>query len=376
MKILMLNHEFPPVGGGAAPVTLELCRHLVGMGHHVDVVTMHYGDLPRHECIDGVNIYRTPAIRKRPNICYTHEMATYLPGALCRTLRLAKKEKYDVIHCHFIIPGGPLAWIVSKVSKIPVLMTCHGSDVPGYNPDRFGFMHKLLLPVWRSLVRSYDMLVSPSESLKNLVENSCPCVSVKVIPNGIYASSFDTCDKTKSILMCSRILPRKGFQYVIEAIHDIDMDWEVNVVGEGPYLEELRSLAEGLKAKIVFWGWLDQKDPKFRELYQESSIFVFPSEAENFPTVLLEAMSAGMAIITSTAGGCPEVVGDAALLVEPRDVNGIRESIMRLIGSRELRQQLSTAALDRVEQFNWSNVASRYVDCYRELADKKNRSNT
>ena len=91
MKILMLNHEFPPVGGGAAPVTFQLCRQLVLIGHKVDVVTMHYGDLPGFEVIDGINIYRTPAIRKRPNICYTHEMATYLPGALCRTLSLAKK---------------------------------------------------------------------------------------------------------------------------------------------------------------------------------------------------------------------------------------------------------------------------------------------
>ena len=115
----MLNYEFPPVGGGAAPVTFELCKHLVRMGNRVDVVTMHYGDLPRFECVEGIDIYRTPAIRKKPNICHTHEMATYLLGAIWRTLCLVKRKKYDLIHCHFIVPSGPLALFVSKFSKIP-----------------------------------------------------------------------------------------------------------------------------------------------------------------------------------------------------------------------------------------------------------------
>ena len=137
MKILMLNHEFPPVGGGASPVTFALCRQLVKMGNDVDVVTMHYDKLPRFEQVEGFGIYRTPAIRKRPNICYTHELATYVPGALFKTLRLSRQKRYDVIHCHFIVPGAPLGWLVSAFSGTPLIITCHGSDVPGRNPDRF-----------------------------------------------------------------------------------------------------------------------------------------------------------------------------------------------------------------------------------------------
>ncbi|MBN2377577.1 MAG: glycosyltransferase, partial [Sedimentisphaerales bacterium] len=92
MKILTLNHEFPPVGGGASPVSFELCRHLVQLGHQVDVVTMGFGGLPGREVVDGVVVYRTPALRKRADICHTHEMATYLPGALPRALGLARRN--------------------------------------------------------------------------------------------------------------------------------------------------------------------------------------------------------------------------------------------------------------------------------------------
>jgi len=370
MKILMLNHEFPPVGGGASPVTFELSKQLVQMGHRVDVVTMHYRDLPRFEIKDGVYIYRTPSIRKRPDICYTHELATYLPGALIKNIRLARKQKYDIIHCHFIFPSGPLAWLVSKFTGIPFIITCHGSDVPGYNPDRFKLMHKMLLPLWRFLLRRTSLLTSPSESLKKLILDSFPDAKINIVPNGIYTDRFSPGKKSESILMCSRILPRKGFQFVIEAVKDMELDWQVHVVGEGPYLPELNKLAEGSKTPIKFWGWLDKKDPKFYELFNTSSIFVFPSEAENFPAVLLEAMSAGMAIITSTAGGCPEVVGKAGLLVEPRDTEGIRNTLQKLIESDKLRQQLSEAALKQVEQFNWNNIALQYLNCYNEVINK------
>ncbi len=367
LKILMLNHEFPPVGGGAAPVTFDLCKQLVLKGHKVDVVTMRYDRLPRFETIDGVKIYRTPSIRKRPNVCYTHELATYFPGAVIKTLRLAKEEKYDIIHCHFIVPGGLLAWLVSKLTDIPFIVTCHGTDIPGHNPDRFGLVHRLIGPLWRFLAKRSAALTSPSESLKKLVLENCPEAKVHVIPNGIFIDQFKPAEKIKSILMCSRIFKFKGFQYVIEAVKNMKLDWQVNVIGEGPYLPELRRLAEGSETEIKFWGWLDKSDQRFHELFSKSSIFVFPSEAENFPIVLLEAMGAGMAIITSTAGGCPEVVGSAGLLVQPRDVGGICQSLEKLIYSDNLRRQLSMAALDRVQKFSWENVVDRFIQLYEQI---------
>ena len=361
----MLNHEFPPVGGGASPVSFELSKELIRMGHRVDVVTMHYGDLPRFETVEGINIYITPAIRKRPNICYTHELATYLPGAMIKTIRLARREKYDIIHCHFIIPGGLLAWIVSKVTKIPFLITCHGSDVPGYNPDRFGLIHKLLLPAWRILVSRTSLLTSPSQYLKRLILQNHPDANVTVVPNGIYTDQFDRVPKEKSILMCSRILPRKGFQYAIEALRDMELDWQVHVVGEGPYLPALKRLARDSKTPIKFWGWLDKSHSRYYELFNKSSIFIFPSEAESFGMVMAEAMAAGNAIIASNIPAHREVLGNAGLLVEVRNVEQIRKQLQRLIEDEHLRQELEEKARLRVsEMFAWEVVAQKYVDCY------------
>lgn len=366
----MLNHEYPPVGGGGAYVTSELCKHLAGKGHRVDVVTMHYKGTPRFECINNVNIYRTPAIRKKVNICYTHEMATYLPGALKKTLSLAKKNKYHIIHCHFIVPGGPLAWTVSKLTGIPFLITCHGTDVPEHNPDRFNLTHKIIAPAWRFLARQSPLLVSPSNFLKEKIIKNCPQAKVSVIPNGIYIDNFEPKAKIKSILMCSRIFEFKGFQHAIKAVKKLNLGWEVNIIGQGPYLPELKKIAESSQTPIKFWGWLDKKERKFYDLFNESSIFIFPSQAENFPSVLLEAMSAKMAIITSNAGGCPEITGDTAMLVPPADPDSIKENLEKLIFNENLREQMAEAALNRVKQFTWENVSNQYIEAYQEICKR------
>ena len=367
LKILMLNYEFPPIGGGGGVVSSELCRQLVKMGHHVDVVTMHYRDLPRAESLDGVNIFRTPALRKRGDLCRTHEMASYLLGAGPRTMRLIKRTRHDIIHAHFMIPTAPLAWLAARLTGRPFIVTCHGSDVPGHNPQRFVRTHKLILPAWRFLTRRCDRIICPSAALRQSIRKHTPDATVDIIPNGIDCQAFTPTEKTDSILMCSRLFDFKGFQYAIDAIKQMNLPWQVNIIGEGPYLEELKTRAADSATPIKFWGWLGKSDPRFYELFKASSIFVFPSEAENFPTVLLEALASGMAVITSTAGGCPEVVGDAALLVEPRDPDAIADKLRQLVNSPQLREKLMAAALARAGKFSWPGIAQQYVDTYREV---------
>ncbi len=368
MKILMLNYEYPPVGGGAAPVTAQLCRHLVRLGHSADVVTMRYKNLPKEEIADGVRIFRFPSYRGRPDICRTPEMATYLLGAWRPAVKLARQNGYDMIHAHFILPTSPLARHIRRHTGIPYLVTCHGSDVPGYNPDRFGFQHKLLLPYWKKLVHGSQGLVAPSQSLKNLMLGHCPDLDIRIIPNGYEGMHFNTSRPRKNqILLCSRLLPRKGFQYVIEAVRDLSLDWQVHIVGDGPYMETLKKLAGGSKTTIVFHGWLDRSDLKFKDLFETSSIFILPSEMENFPTVLLEAMSAGLSIITSAAGGCPEVIGNAGLIIEPANTNALRSAILSLTGDIELRDRLANLGKKQVELFSWETVARQYQKLYQSI---------
>jgi glycosyltransferase involved in cell wall biosynthesis len=213
------------------------------------------------------------------------------------------------------------------------------------------------------------MIVSPSYSLAELIALQNPSTPVEVIPNGIRVYQYDYSNRERNrILIVSRFFERKGVQYFLRALDGLSIPFKVDIVGTGPYLPTLKKIANIVKtsAEIEFHGWIDQKKPKLQELFEGASIFVMTSESENFPMVLLEAMNAGLAIITTRSTGCEEVVGDAALLVAPKDAEAIRAALIKLAGNPDLSDQLGKDAYSRVAQnFDWPVVAEQYVQVYR-----------
>ena len=362
----MLNYEFPPVGGGASIVTYNLSKELVKLGVDVDVVTMGYKGLPKFEHIDGIRVFRVPCIRKRKEICHAHEMLTYNISAFFFILKLMRKNKYDLNHTHFIIPTGALSYLLKKLKGLPYIITIHGSDVPNYNPDRFSHIHTVLQPAWKRIVQNADGVIPLSNSLKELLLQKIEIDNITIIPNGFDQTLFNPKEKEKKILLVSRIFERKGFQYFLEAIRGLDLDYEINIVGEGPYKENLIHKASSLNEKVNFLGWVDTA--ALHDLYAISSIFVFPSTAENFPMVLLEAMASKMAIITTNSTGCPEVVGDSALLVRPKNAHDIRDALLKLQDNDMLREELGNKARQRLEDnFTLEEVTQHYLQLYKEV---------
>ena len=366
MRILMTSYEFPPIGGGGAAVVAGLSRQLAASGHEVDLVTMSFRGCPRQEQVNGVRVHRVPCVRRSKHNCTTPEAMSYLAGAMPVIRGLLARKRYDVMHAHFILPDGLLAWRVRRATGLPYIITAHGTDVPGYNRHRLRFMHGLLRPLWKQVVAGASRIVCPSEILERLVVAQHPAAhKTIVIPNGLEVGEYTPRGHDARILVVTRMLERKGVQYVLDSLAQSPVEPEVHIVGDGPFLPELRRQAVALDSPARFWGWLDNRSPQLRELYESAGIFVFPSEAENFPVVLLEAMAAGLAIITTEGTGCAEVVGDAGLLVPVRDSRAIGRALQRLIENPELRRTLGTAARRRIEEnFTWSAVARRYVDEY------------
>ena len=144
MRILTLTYEFPPVGGGGGRVAFELVKQLEARGHEIDVLTMRYRDLPHLENLgDRVRVHRVPSLRGRVDISHTYEMLTYVCMGLLAALRLARRNRYDVCHAHFILPTGLVALALNRLTGLPYLLSAHGSDVPGHNPNRFRIQHRL-----------------------------------------------------------------------------------------------------------------------------------------------------------------------------------------------------------------------------------------
>lgn len=367
MKVLSLTYEYLPIGGGGSRVAAAVNEELVRLGDEVTVVTSAMRDLPRHEVVNGVAVHRAACVRRHVHYTTAAELLTTLLPAYRLAARLIRENRPDVIHTHFIVPSGLVAWALARRFGIPYVLTAHGSDVPGYNPDRFGLLHRWLRPAWNRILSGAAAVTSPSRFLAELMcAHGCP-LPIQVVPNGHRPRAPLGEARRNRVLVVARMFPRKGVQHFIEAVRSFGADWEFVIAGDGPYRAELEALARSVASRVRFVGFVDCET--LRALYESSRILVFPSLQENFPMVLLEAMDAGCAVITTDAEGCAEVVGDAGLVVARGQSQGIRTALERLMTDPALVDDLARRGQARAAALAWPIIVRRY----REILEAASR---
>ena len=357
MKILFLNYEFPPIGGGASPVSLEIAKGYASRGHHVDVVTMSYRGLPDSEVIEGVNVYRVKSLRSRVEICHPWEQLTYLISAWRFLSRRLATIRYDINHTHFIIPTGVLALWLKKKYGIPYVLTSHGSDVLGQN-KRFAMLYPFLKIPWLSIVRNAKCVTAPSEYQMQRIRDITRDGKFKIIANGLDLTRFKPMNKKKTILVVSRLFQNKGIQDILDALSGMDLDgWRVNIVGDGPYREELmeKARANGLTDRVRFLGWIDNDSAEMKELYGTSRIFISASYFESFGLSVLEAVSAGCYPLVSDIGGHRFIIHDDRFFFQKENIEDLRKKLSRLLGHAIADNNIN------IKRFSWSNVIKDYI---------------
>lgn len=363
MRIAMLCREMPPVGGGAGAVALQLSRQLVVAGHEVDFLTMQFGDEPDEERVDGVRVVRLPCGRSSVASARLIEMVRFLRLARRRIRVEHSARPYDVIHAHSILPEGAIG--VMRGLDVRTVVTAHGSDVPGYNPDRYEIIHRVARRYWVRTLDRTDVVTAPSEFLAGLIRDALPTQTVQIIPNGISPDLFGDRSERDGILMVSRLVPRKNVHIALESLRGLPPT-TVHVVGDGPELPKLRAIAATLPDhEIRFHGWLKHGGAEWREVYERARFFVFMSEQENFPVNLLEAQLAGLLTIASDIPSNREVLGDAANFVKI-DSTALRQEIIDAMRwpEAELRQRSQTAKRRVVAAFAWTSLLPRYLEAY------------
>ena len=125
MNLLIINYEFPPIGGGGGIATYYIARELCRKGHQVTVLTSHFRELRWYEEIEHIRVYRVPVLRKRRDYCSVMEMATFILSSIPMLFYLALKNRYDLSHIFFGVPSGPLGYLAKKIVRHP-LSDSHG----------------------------------------------------------------------------------------------------------------------------------------------------------------------------------------------------------------------------------------------------------
>jgi glycosyltransferase involved in cell wall biosynthesis len=373
-SLLLLNYEFPPLGGGAGRGTYNLARELARKGYDVDVLTSRAPGQAKLEQVDGFTVHRVTSWRKGVHDCGFRGAITFLLFAVPAFLRLTRDKNYLVLHYYFGLPTGMLQWLPGRHRRIPYIVSLRGSDVPGY--DQFNsslqFFHRLLLPVTRSIWHNASKVVALSDTLKATALESVPDADIAVIANGIESEQFYSAntrseDSNPVQLICvSRLIERKGIQHLLRALQVMQHPVHLTVVGEGNYQQQLIELADRYQVadKVTFHGYCPRE--RLVDLYSASDIFVLPTMAESFGLVFIEAMACGLPIIGTRVGGVPDIVlADNGILVEPDDYLAVRGAIDSLAGDPQRRAAMGDACRHRVtEHYSWLSVAEKYEQCY------------
>jgi len=382
MKILIVNYEFPPLGGGAGRGTYNLARQLAAKGHSIDVLTSRAVGYQKTELVEGFNVYRVKSYRKGIHDCGFRGAFSFLLFAIPVFLRLTRKNDYHIIHYFFSLPTALLRFLPGKHRQVPYLISLRGSDVPNYDTynKSLQIAHKALMPITRKIWRESARVVALSTDLAQSASESDSSVRIDIVPNGIESEMFvyepTIREKAKSTahaerveLICvARLIERKGVQHLLHAVKQMNESIFLTIVGEGNFMGELQVLAAelDLTSKVKFYGYCPRE--KLVTLYNNSDVFVLPSMAESFGMVFVEAMSCGLPVIGARVGGVPDIIKpENGILVEAGSVQSVKAAIETLAADAGLRKSMAEAnRLKAVANYAWRSVADAYENIYRE----------
>jgi len=375
MRILIVNYEFPPIGGGASYASANLAQRLVARGHEVDVLTSRLDGQPEQEVVNGYRVHRVTSWRKGVQNCGLGGAASFVWFAWRRMRQLVPQRRYHVVHYFFGLPTGILALYTRQRWGLPYVLSLRGSDVPGFDPtDRvLVLLHQMLARVNRRIWRRASAVVPNSDGLAELARKFEPGLGYRVIPNAMLSISelLDAPEEEgRSVrLVCvSRLIERKGIDILLEAVAGLgDLHFDLDIVGGGREQAALTALAAslGIGDRVHFHGSVPHE--LVYGFLQRADVFVLPTLSESSSMALLEALGMGLPVITTAVGGNVNTIKDGVtgLLVRPGDAADLAAGLRRLLTDHELRLRLVDAALGRtIALFTWEANAARYEALY------------
>jgi glycosyltransferase involved in cell wall biosynthesis len=289
-----------------------------------------------------------------------------------------KKSRVDIIHCHGY--KSNFYGLLASRGQVPSVTTNHNWLTAHWKLKIYCFLDSL----W---IRFFDRIVAVSNEVKEgMLKYKIPGEKIRVIDNGISLERFEKNaetrkmktllgfeEKTRVIGTVGSLVIEKGHIYLLEAarqILDVVKDLKFLIIGGGPLRKALEEKSEelGIKKDVIFMG--QRKD--IPELLTAMDIFVLPSIKEGLPVALLEAMAAKRPIVATRVGAIPRVIGnkDIGILIEPKNINELRDAIMNLINDPRRRDLLAREGFSRVcMDFSSDEMGKHYLKLYKEITN-------
>jgi N-acetyl-alpha-D-glucosaminyl L-malate synthase BshA len=367
-----------PTFGGSGVVATELGLELARRGHEIHFIT--YSQPVRLALLNPNVHYHEVNVPEYPLFHYQ----PYELALSSKLVDMVKLYKIEVLHVHYAIPHAYAGYMAKQMLKdegidIPMVTTLHGTDITLVGN------HPFYKPAVTFSINKSDFVTSVSQSLK---DDTLKLFNIKneiqVIPNFIELDKIKKEDKSpcqRSVMANDeeRIITHISNFRKVKRIPDIigifnkiqkEIPAKLMMVGEGPEKEKAEHLCRelGIQDKVIFFGNSNEIDT----ILCQTDLFLLPSKTESFGLVALEAMACGVPVISSNAGGLPEVNKDgfSGYLSEVGDVDGMAKNAMKILKDEAVLSEFKKNALITAQQFDIKKILPLYEDLYQRAIAK------
>jgi N-acetyl-alpha-D-glucosaminyl L-malate synthase BshA len=363
-----------PTYGGSGVVATELGKALASVGHEVHFIT--YTQPPRLDFFSENIFYHEVSVASYP----LFEYLPYESALASKMVDVTVNEQLDLIHVHYAIPHASAAYLAKQILKykgihVPVITTLHGTDITlvGRDPS--------FEPVVTFSINESDGVTAVSESLRNDTYSSFEILSaIEVIPNFIDLKRFRKqakehfklaiCPNGEKLLMhTSNFRKVKRIEDIIQVFAKVQkqVPAKLLLVGDGPERSGIESLCRelGVAADVRFLGKLDT----IEEALSMADLFFLTSEKESFGLAALEAMACEVPVISSDAGGIPEVNihGQTGFVSKIGDIDDMVANTVKILKDETLHSQMKANALARAKEFSLEKILPMYERYYEKV---------
>jgi glycosyltransferase involved in cell wall biosynthesis len=392
IKILILTSGYPRYKEDSASIFL---RHLAEnlAKHGIQVHVLAPADKTGGTCIEEkITIHRfqyfpvawqqlaygsgiLPNLKRKPWLWI--QVPFFFLAMTYFVLRLIRKEPFDLIHAHWILPQGLVAVFAKLLYKKPVITTAHGSDA-------FALQGRILDKLKRLVLRRSDAWTSNTHATAEAFGQDLSLSKPHVIPMGVDVKHFREGQRTKLrvgilenefvILFVGRLVEEKGLDGLLKALTLLPSESRCRttlwVVGDGQDRGKLQQYSEtlSLKEKVRFWGSIS--NDLLPDFYAAADLLVVPSDTEGQGVVLTEAFAARLCVLATEVGGITEVIEDGrtGMLVQPHNPQQLVSAIEKLLSNGRLREKLAENAFAIVKNnYDGEKIAMQFEALYREI---------
>ena len=362
-----------PTYGGSGVVATELGKWLAHNGHEVHFIT--YSQPTRLDYFSQNLYYHEVTMKSYPLFQYP----PYELALASRIVDVVKHFELDILHAHYAIPHASAAYMAKQILKdegihLPIITTLHGTDITLVGKDAS------YEPVVTFSINNSDGITAVSEDLKaDTLKHFDVKREIDVIYNFVDLSRFRKQPKDhfkkaicpngeKLIVHTSNFRKVKRVDDVLSVFCKLRqvVPSKLLLIGDGPERQEMEEMARNICAPddVRFLGKLEQVE----EVLSVSDLFLMTSEKESFGLAALEAMACEVPVISTNAGGLPELIvdGECGFLCEVGAVDTMVEKAIHILDENNLNR-FKSAALDRAMKFERGNILPKYEELYRKV---------